>query len=144
MRSPRPFGELRLAEHDGASLLQAADDGGGIVGPKASREESACARPRALHRAEVLYGNRRAVQRTQRFTFGAAGVGGCRIFTGAVSADFGVGMQLGIKRRNACEVMLGDLARGERPITHLRDDRCQWLVMQRCRHVTFSRSDFRL
>jgi hypothetical protein len=51
----------------------------------------------------------------QRFTFGAAGIGGCSVLTGAVGADFGVGMQFGIERRNACEVVLGDFARGERP-----------------------------
>jgi hypothetical protein len=125
MCSPRPFGELRLSEHDRTGLLQAADDGGGVVGTKASREEAASSRPRALHRAEVLHGNRRAVERTQRFTSGAAGIGGCSVLTGAVGADFGVGMKFGIERRNTCEVVFCDLARGERPIAHLCDERCQ-------------------
>ena len=108
------FGELQLAQQDGAGLGEALDDRRIVVGPEVLVDRHAGGGRNALGVAEVLHRDRHAVQRP---AIGAApdlGLGLARLLQREVGGDGGVALQPAVEFADALQHGLGQRDRRER------------------------------
>ncbi len=111
VRAPGAFGELGLADDDGAGVLQALDDGCGVAVLEARAEKAAGMGFGPGHRAQILDREGDAVKRAERLAALAARIGGLGVFHRSLGADLCEGVQLRFELGDARQCVARHLLR---------------------------------